>query len=410
MNFFTVAYLARLGVWGLAAVCLQGTLVMLSWFGWERVTRGSSPAARHRLACTHLAALAVLPTITVMVLHWTVSRMGIAPPHGSPVAELARQMAGYRSDLALALPLAGVWMAGGLAMLLGLIREARQLARLQCRPAPAGLRHTVHRLTTRHMGMTMPDVRLAQVASPQVIGLWHAVVLVPEILLHLPQAECDALLLHELAHVRQHDFRWNLLQRVVLAALWFHPVAWMLYRRVTREREMRCDALALRHGASPLALARGLISLAQRRPPATLAMAVTGDGDFVTRIHRLLAADATPGMPTAGARPVALALSALCLLALVAGRLGRVDTSMADLYHASTFGPTVSVHAHDDAGSFALRIRRGRVLAATVGQQPLARDRIRQHGDRVTLLDAARQPILALTVTPQDRIEWDGRP
>ncbi|MEW5836790.1 MAG: M56 family metallopeptidase [Pseudomonadota bacterium] len=410
MSFFTVAYLARLEVWGLAAVCLQGALVMLSWFGWERVTRRSSPATRHRLACIHLAALAVLPAITVMVLHWTVSRMGIAPPHGSPVAELARQMAGYRSFLALALPLAGVWMVGGLAMLLRLVREARQLARLHCRPAPAGLRRAVHRLARGHMGMAMPDVKLAQVASPQVVGLWRAVVLVPETLVHLPQAECDALLLHELAHVKQRDFRWNLLQRIALAALWFHPAAWMLYRRVMREREMRCDAQALRHGAAPLALARGLIRLAEHRAPAALAMAVTGDGDFVARIHRLLGVDAVPGTPAAGARPVALALSALCLLALAGGRLGRTDTSMADLYHASSFGPTVSVLAHDDAGSFALRIRRGQVLAATVGQQALARDRIRQHGDRVTLLDAAQQPILALTVTPQDRIEWDGRP
>lgn len=410
MNFFTVAYLARLEVWGLAAACLQGALVMLSWFGWERATRRSSPTARHRLACIHLAALAVLPAITVMVLHWTVSRMGIAPPHGSPVAELARQMAGYRSFLALALPLAGLWVMGGLAMLLRLVREARQLARLHCRRAPAGLRRTVHRLASGHMGMAMPDVKLAQVTSPQVVGLWRAVVLVPETLVHLPQAECDALLLHELAHVKQSDFRWNLLQRIALAALWFHPAAWMLYRRVMREREMRCDALALRHGASPLALARGLIRLAEHRAPAALAMAVTGDGDFVARIHHLLGVDTTPGTPAAGARPMALALSALCLLALAGGRLGQTDTSMADLYHASTFGPTVSVLAHDDAGSFALQIRRGQVLAATVGQQPLARDRIRQRGDRVTLLDAAQQPILALTVTPQDRIEWDGRP
>ena len=107
---------------------------------------------------------------------------------------------------------------------------------------------------------------------------------------------------------------------------------------------------------------------------------------------------------------MAFALSALCLLALAGGRLGRIDGSMADLYHASVFGPIVSVHASDPAGSFALRIRHGEVLAATVGRQPLSRDRIRQQGDRVTLLDAASQPILALTVTPQDRIEWEARP
>ena len=409
MNLFTAAYLARLEVWGLAAACLQGTLVMFSWIGWERATRHAAAATRHRLACLHFAALALSPALIVAVLHWTVSRTGIAPPHGSPTDDLPRQLAGYRMFLALALPLAAAWIAGAAAMLRRLAREARQLGRLPRRPAPAGLLRTVHRLAVERMGMAVPVVRLAQIDSPQVAGLWRPALIVPAGLMRLPPAEREALLLHELAHVRRHDFRWNLLQRIALAAFWFHPAAWLLYRQVTREREMRCDALAVRHGASPLGLARGLLRLAERRAPSTLAMAITG-GDFAARVHRLLGADAVPTASPAGARPVAFALSALCLLALAGGRLGRIDGSMADLYHASVFGPIVSVHASDPAGSFALRIRHGEVLAATVGRQPLSRDRIRQQGDRVTLLDAASQPILALTVTPQDRIEWEARP
>ena len=78
MNLFTAAYLARLEVWGLAAACLQGTLVMFSWIGWERATRHAAAATRHRLACLHFAALALSPALIVAVLHWTVSRTGIA--------------------------------------------------------------------------------------------------------------------------------------------------------------------------------------------------------------------------------------------------------------------------------------------------------------------------------------------
>ena len=409
MNLFTAAYLARLEVWGLAAACLQGALVMLSWFGWERATRHATAATRHRLACLHFAALVLSPMLIVAVLHWTVSRMGVAPPHGSPADELPRQLAGYRMFLALALPLAALWMAGVAAMWLRLARDAWQLRRLRRHPAPAGLLRTVHRLAVERMGMAVPAVRLAEIDSPQVVGLWRPAIIVPVGLLRLSPAEQEALLLHELAHAQRHDFRWNLLQRIALAAFWFHPAAWLLYRRVMREREMRCDALAVRHGASALELARGLVRLAEGRMPSALAMAITG-GDFVARVHRLLAVDAMPATSPMGARPLAFALSALCLLALAGGRLGRVDTSMADLYHASTFGPIVSVLASDPAGSFALRIRHGQVLAATIGQQPLSRDRIRQQGDRVTLLDAASQPILALIVTPQDRIEWEARP
>ena len=243
MNLFTAAYLARLEVWGLAAACLQGALVMLSWFGWERATRHATAEIRHRLACLHFAALVLSPMLIVAVLHWTVSRMGVAPPHGSPADELPRQLAGYRMFLALALPLAALWMAGVAAMWLRLARDAWQLRRLRRHPAPAGLLRTVHRLAVERMGMAVPAVRLAEIDSPQVVGLWRPAIVVPAGLLRLSPAEQEALLLHELAHAQRHDFRWNLLQRIALAAFWFHPAAWLLYRRVMREREMRCDAL-----------------------------------------------------------------------------------------------------------------------------------------------------------------------
>ena len=56
-----------------------------------------------------------------------------------------------------------------------------------------------------------------------------------------------------------------------------------------------------------------------------------------------------------------------------------------------------------------LRIKQGRVIEASVGNQQLPSDRIVQENDRVLLMSARRQPIVALTVTPQARIEWEGR-
>jgi beta-lactamase regulating signal transducer with metallopeptidase domain len=410
MNLFTAAYLARLELWGLMAAVVQGLLVMSSWLGWERATRHATAAMRYRLVCLHFAALALSPAITMVIVHWAVSGAGIAPPQASLLEELPRQMDRYRALLALALPLAGLWFLGAAAMSLQLARDTWRLVHLITYPAPASLRQRVRTLAVERMGVAVPTVELAAVASPLVAGARRPRLVVPIRWMRLPPAEQEALLLHELAHVRRHDYRWNLLQRLTLVALWFHPVAWLLYRRLMHEREVRCDALAVSHGAAPLKLAHALLRLAEHRAPPALAMAATGDGDFVTRIHRLLGVDAAPTRAPVGARAAAFALSALCLLGLAGGRLGRVDGSMADLYHASAFGPTVSVLARDPAGTFALRIKRGQVLAATVGEQPLSRDRIRQHGSRVTLLDATRQPMLALTVTPQDRIEWEARP
>jgi len=103
---------------------------------------------------------------------------------------------------------------------------------------------------------------------------------------------------------------------------------------------------------------------------------------------------------------VALGLSAAFLLALGAGRAAAVDPSLGDLYMASTFGPTLDIQARDAAGPFALRVRQGRVIEASVRDRPVG---VRQEGSRVTLTDAAQAPLLVLTVMPQGRVQWEAR-
>lgn len=409
MSLFTAAYLARLELWGLAAMGLQGGLVALSWFAWNRATTSATAAIRHRLACLHLAALVALPVLTVAILHATVANMGVTPLHGSPMAALSAQMAGYRAALWLGLPPAVVWIAGTIVMLLRLGRDVRQAARMRCRPAPAAWGEAVHRLARERIGATRPRVAVAEVATPQVLGLWRPTLLVPpDFASRLAEEERDAVLLHELAHLKRGDFGWNLLQRFALALLWFHPLAWMLYRCVSCERELCCDALAVRHGASAVGLARALVRLAEHRPRPATGMAVAGHGDLAARVRGLLEPFGH-ARPPLRRRAAAVVLSACCLLALAAGRLGQADPALADLCHASVFGSTLSVYAHDGAGSFVLQIRHGRVIAASIEQQRLPPERIWQQGSHVTLLDPRQMPILALTVTPQDKIQWIAR-
>lgn len=409
MSSFTLAYLVRLGVWGLAAASIQGGLVMFSWLAWERVAANAAAALRHRLACIHFAALAILPALTVVIVYWTVSGMGVPVTHGSPVAQLPSLMASYRRAFWLCLPLAALWLAGALLMLLRFALDARRMAQLHCIPAPEALTEAVRGLARDRIGVTVPKVLLGDVATPQIVGWRRPVLLAPRDLVRsLSNVECEAVLLHELAHVRRGDFGWNLLQRFQLALLWFHPAAWALYGHMSREREACCDALAVRHGASATGLAHALVRLAENRTRPGVSMAVSGDGELTGRVHRLLGLGRPQSM-SAGLRVTAMTLSVLCLAALWVGRLGSVDSSMADIYNASAFGPMISIDAHDGAGSFALQIRRGRVIAASVEKQRLPQDRILQKDDRVILMGAMRQPIVALTVTPQGRIEWQAR-
>ena len=130
-----------------------------------------------------------------------------------------------------------------------------------------------------------------------------------------------------------------------------------------------------------------------------------GGAALFERVQDLLA-PAQPGTALRLRAAGAAAVSIGCVLALGAGRLVPTDGALGELYLASAFGPTVAIQARDSAGAFALWVRQGRVIQASVGDRPV---RISQQGNRVTLTDASAGPVLVLTVTPQDRVQWESR-
>ncbi len=405
MTPFTIDYLARLWTWGLGAALLQGGLVWLSWSAWERSSRASGASERHRLACLHFAALIALPVLTLLGLQWRVADLVYARGCGCSGPSIAL-FARYGGLLSLAPAAAAVWAVGAAAMAAWLLVGGHRLGRLQTRPAPAATTAEVRRLAARWRTPPSAEVLEADVEAPQVIGLVRPALILPRgFAERLAPAEREAVLLHELAHVARGDFAWNLLQRLVLALLWFHPAAWRLYARLRREREMRCDALAIGRGASPAGLARALVRLAEERSRPRLAMALADRSELSARLRRLLGSnrDARPGRV---ARTAALAATAVCLLTLAAGRLAEADPDIRDAYVASAFGPVISIDARDHAGAFSLRIRHGRVLSASVGQRPA---QVVQSGGRVVLIGEPRERPLMLTVAPNGRVRWSGR-
>lgn len=400
MSAFTLAYLARVELWALLAAAAQGGLVWGSWLAWKR----AAVAARHRLACAHFAALLLLPALTLAILLSGVAEAGAPRGPAPPAADLSAFAEGHAPTSA-ALALAVLWLAGAAVMLLKLGVDALRIARLPRFAAPKVLAETVQRLA--HGGL-VPRVRVAPLASPQVVGLLRPVLLAPaDLHLRLPKPELEAVLLHEIAHVRRHDFAWNLLQRLALALVWFHPAAWALYGELSREREASCDRSAIGRGADRFSLARALVRLAETRAAPALAMPAAASSHLTLRVHRLLGPGETA--PTAAAWASALAASALCLAGLGAGRLASTDPAIADLYQASAFGPVISIAARDPAGAFAVRIHEGRVIEASVDRRRLPPAGIRQRGEQVVLLGERAEPLLALTVLPQGRITWEPR-
>jgi multidrug resistance efflux pump/beta-lactamase regulating signal transducer with metallopeptidase domain len=128
-----------------------------------------------------------------------------------------------------------------------------------------------------------------RLAAPILVGIFKPMILLP------PAALCgwtveqlEMVLLHELAHVRRWDNLVNLLQRIVEAILFFHPVVWWLSAWIRLEREMCCDRVVVARTGNPRAYAETLASLALPESITRTGALAMAENRLVMRIRRIL--------------------------------------------------------------------------------------------------------------------------
>ena len=98
----------------------------------------------------------------------------------------------------------------------------------------------------------------------------------------------EAILAHELAHIRRHDYAVNVLQTLAETLLFYHPGVWWMSNRIREEREHCCDEIAVGVCGDALGYARALAALETwRTGSTTMAMAATG-GSLIDRVRRIL--------------------------------------------------------------------------------------------------------------------------
>lgn len=124
---------------------------------------------------------------------------------------------------------------------------------------------------------------------PVVIGHLRPVILMPVgLLAGLPPGQVEAILLHELAHIRRADYLVNLMQTLVEGLLFYHPAVWWISSAIRTERENCCDDLVVLTSGDAHEYATALAALAENRwTMRQAALAATG-GNLVKRIRRLL--------------------------------------------------------------------------------------------------------------------------
>ena len=160
-----------------------------------------------------------------------------------------------------------VWLVGALlvlnTLLVGLARSARLAS--GTRPVTDQRRTALAAELRRRLDITRP-VRLLERdgrCMPMTWGAFRPIVLLPSDSVSWSASRLRAVLLHELAHVKRHDYLTQLVARVACAVYWFNPLAWVAARELHKERELACDDLVLNHGSRASEYAEHLLDVAR---------------------------------------------------------------------------------------------------------------------------------------------------
>ncbi|GGZ28798.1 hypothetical protein GCM10007049_22290 [Echinicola pacifica] len=189
-----------------------------------------------------------------------------------------------------------LWLLGVLFYLVKLIGSLWDLRNfhLQHRSTvPENLRAQVKAMT-KEMGIYRPikvmSSKLIQV--PVTYGIVKPVILIPaSMLTGISIRQLEAIIAHELAHIKRYDFLVNIIQRLMEMMFFYHPCFWWISEQLEKEREHACDDLAVQLGYSPRELATGLANLAEysHQQSPSMTMAASGNKNpLLTRIQRIM--------------------------------------------------------------------------------------------------------------------------
>ena len=292
--------------WSLVHFAWQGSAIGLVALTLLRFSRLSA-SARYGVGVVALAIMMLAPVATFGMLAGRSAASGgakMAVPTEAAHAALPIARAGVNRDQPLSssrgrgalspvtiTALLAMWATGVAvlgARLLGGWIVARRWTRRVVGPASAEIQVMAARVAERlALDRVARVYESAAAGVPMVVGWVRPVILLPAAAMSgLAPAQLEALLAHELAHVRRHDYLVNLLQSVVETLLFYHPAVWWVSREVREAREHCCDDLAIAACGDRIAYASALTELATMMKPR-LALAAT-DGSLTARVRRIL--------------------------------------------------------------------------------------------------------------------------
>ena len=351
-NWLTHSEWTALG-WTLLHFCWQGAAIAMVFAAADKLMLKAASAVRYAVA---LVALMLMPICAIVTFaNELESATAIAAPAVTgPAAAMGLPVIGgtsgtsrtsetsatvgefpessrpnHSSHLAARIETALPWIDGAwiLGMLLIALRAAGgwwQLERLRRSATvlvPASLQYSFRQMCIQTQVCRDVTLRLsAEIISPLAMGLWRATVLLPvSAVMQLSPEELEAVLAHELGHIRRWDYLCNLLQTAMECVLFFHPAVWWLSSVVRERREVCCDEIAVESCSDPIVYARALLRLEEQRTnDIRLAVALKGcSGTLLGRVRKVLGEEGP--MESRITSSVRVAIATAVVLALTIG-------------------------------------------------------------------------------------------
>jgi bla regulator protein BlaR1 len=256
-----------------------------------------TPASVHQIA------------IAAPQFSYTVDRFSQPLFHQNP---LPANAASTRAWMDLVIP--GLWLCGVVNLALTRLRRWRAIRLLVRASIPANIAAPI-------------EIRSSPgLVEPGVVGLMRPVLLLPQgIAQRLTPAEMNAILAHELCHVRRRDNPLACLHMIVETIFWFHPLVWWIGARLLDERERACDEEVVNRGNPPGIYAEAILKVCKLyvESPLVCVSGVTGS-DLKRRIESIMRNRRVAGLSLAKKFALGIAGMLALIVPVVIGALNAV--------------------------------------------------------------------------------------
>jgi beta-lactamase regulating signal transducer with metallopeptidase domain len=192
--------------------------------------------------------------------------------------------------------LVNFWFLGALLFLIRLLNSLSEIRILKKTSTPIvdfELEKVLYRLVGKLDISRQIQLKIsARAITPLTFGTIKPIILLPAgLVFHLSPAQLEAIIAHELAHVKRNDYLTNLLLSSLEVIFFFHPCYWWMSNTVQELRENAADDLTVKAGVEPKNLATGLaevLNFAKQNPPELALAAGKRRNPTLQRIKRML--------------------------------------------------------------------------------------------------------------------------